>query len=276
MTILNHITLDALVRLPMSEIVALPAAELAERVLGHAQKAALAACAKGKSYIADPERCKFDPAKIACHGKETDACLTRAQVISARMIYKDAVEPGTKRVLHGQMPGAEALKGSWDTWIIGTAPSAAGKASQEEFARNFYANMVAGNPTYKIEDVTDADIVKGRAQYGDLIDAQNPDLSAYKARGGKLIQYHGWNDPAISAKYSTAYFSDAQKTMGDTSDFYRLFMVPGMLHCRGGDAPTDVDWLPILEEWVEHGKAPDTVTAKGAGSETQTLTRRKS
>ena len=73
-----------------------------------------------------------------------------------------------------------------------------------------------------------------------------------------------------------AYFTDAQRTMGDTSDFYRLFMVPGMLHCRGGDAPTDVDWLPILEEWVEHGKAPDTVTAKGAGGETQTLARRKS
>ena len=68
----------------------------------------------------------------------------------------------------------------------------------------------------------------------------NPDLSALKRHGSKLLQYHGWNDPAISPLNSVNYFESVQKKMGDNGEFYRLFMVPGMAHCVGGPGPKPV------------------------------------
>jgi feruloyl esterase len=261
------LTSAALLEKPMT----LPGAWIAPAKLPALQKAALAACGDGKSYVADPARCKFDPKVLACKSKETDQCLTKAQVATARQIYAGAKAPGDGRWLYGQTPGAEGLKGSWDNWIVGKAPGREGNAAGEEFGRNFYAYMVLDKPDLRIQDVSEADMIKGRAMYGALIDAENPDLSAFKARGGKLIQYHGWNDPAIPPKFSVEYFNAVQKQMGDTKNFYRLFMVPGMLHCGGGDAPTNVDWLTLLEDWVERGKAPDQAVAKGQNGDTQTI-----
>jgi feruloyl esterase len=96
---------------------------------------------------------------------------------------------------------------------------------------------------------------------GPIIDSDSPNLKAFKAHGGKLIQYHGWNDPAIPARSSILYYEDVQKTMGDTGGFYRLYLVPGMLHCGGGTGPGNVDWLGQLDSWVTESKAPAAVTA---------------
>ncbi len=103
-------------------------------------------------------------------------------------------------------------------------------------------------------------------------------LRAFKAHGGKLIQYHGWSDAAISPLGSVGYFESVQKTMGDTKSFYRLFMVPTMSHCAGGPGATmfgnaggfaapqedaDHDVVMALARWVEEGKAPDRIIASG-------------
>ena len=99
----------------------------------------------------------------------------------------------------------------------------------------------------------------------------NPDLSGFKARGGKLIQYAGWSDAAIPPQNGLNYYRKVVKAMGDTSDFYRVFMVPGMAHCSGGNGPNafgngtsngpvidaDHDLVKALERWVEQGTAPD-------------------
>jgi hypothetical protein len=119
--------------------------------------------------------------------------------------------------------------------------------------------------------VTQEDIARGELHYAPMMDASDPDLSAFQAHGGKLIQYHGWNDPAIPPGYSLEYFARVAATMRRTDDFYRLYMVPGMLHCGGGDAPTNVDWQAAIEAWVEKGMAPGALTASGAQGETQTL-----
>jgi feruloyl esterase len=102
------------------------------------------------------------------------------------------------------------------------------------------------------------------------MDADNPDLSAFKAQGGKLIQYHGWNDPLIPPGYSLEYRDRLMAKTGDVSGFYRLYLVPGMLHCAGGDAPTQVNWQEALESWVEKGVPPKELVASGGGA-TQTL-----
>jgi feruloyl esterase len=96
-----------------------------------------------------------------------------------------------------------------------------------------------------------------------VLDATDPNLGAFKARGGKLILYHGWNDQLISPFNTINYFNTVSKTMGatGTDDFARLFMAPGMLHCAGGIGPNAFDAVTALEQWVEHGTRPAQLVA---------------
>ena len=96
-------------------------------------------------------------------------------------------------------------------------------------------------------------------QVGLAINATIPDLTAVKARGAKIVHYHGWADPGVTARMSVNYYEAAKKTMGEkeTTDFYRFFPVPGMFHCGGGPGCGNVDWLTAVVNWVERGVAPD-------------------
>jgi feruloyl esterase len=93
------------------------------------------------------------------------------------------------------------------------------------------------------------------------INATIPDLTAVKARGGKIVHYHGWADPGVTARMSLDYYHAALKTMGDkeTKEFYRFFPVPGMFHCGGGPGCGNADWLAAVANWVENGVAPDMI-----------------
>jgi hypothetical protein len=87
----------------------------------------------------------------------------------------------------------------------------------------------------------------------------NPDLRRFKARGGKLLSYTGWNDAIEGVLRTVDYYETAERTMGGpaaTQDFFRLFVIPGMEHCSGGDGAFAVDYLSYLEAWVESGEAP--------------------
>ena len=103
------------------------------------------------------------------------------------------------------------------------------------------------------------------------MDAVNADLTPFKSHGGKLIQYHGWNDPAIPPRGSIRYHDAVVATTADADSFYRLYMIPGMLHCTGGAGPGQVDWLGILDRWVDQKAAPHDVTASAPSGETQLL-----
>lgn len=242
---------------------------LSSAKLGLLQSASLEFCGNGARYLQDPRQCRPDLAALKCTSGETDTCLTEAQFQTAQSIYqeqKDAVNGGT---LYGVLPGAEAIKGSWDAWLTGTEDG--GRPAALGFTWNYLANMVMHDPHFDPAKVTKEDIARGELHYAPMMDASDPDLSAFKAHGGKLIQYHGWNDPGIPPGYSLEYRARVAAAMGPVDDFYRLYMVPGMLHCAGGDAPTMVNWQEAIEAWVEKGTPPGALTASDAHGGMQTL-----
>src|SRR5262249_22599243 len=161
----------------------------------------------------------------------------------------------------GIMPGSEAGQGGWSTWITGNAP---GRGSHTTLGNPFFRYVVFEDPNwdfrtfrYNRTDGFDSDVDFTDAKLGPIFNNMNPDISAFQAHGGKLIQYHGWADPDISPLNSVNYFESVQAKMGNTAGFYRLFMAPGMFHCNGGPGPNTFDTISALEQWAEHGKAPD-------------------
>jgi feruloyl esterase len=243
-----------------------PGGYLAPAQLQLLQKTVLAQCGDGEAFVRDPASCHFDPAKLQCKAGQTEGCLTAPQVRSAKVLYEGRRDPRTGNVAFpGFTPGAEAAANSWPAWITGADDSQHPKAAGYQFSSNAFKYFAFNDPGFDFLKLDlGAQFDQAHRKMGPIIDSDSPNLSAFKKRGGKLIQYHGWNDPAIPARSSILYYEDVQKTMGDTSGFYRLYLVPGMLHCGGGPAPTNVDWLSALDAWVTADKAPGPVTATAA------------
>jgi feruloyl esterase len=220
--------------------------------------AAVAACdvtdGVKDGVIENPKRCTFDPGVLQCKGADGAACLTKAQVETARLIYSAAVNPKTKRAITGLAPGSEL---GW-TDLGWTASARATGLDQFRF-------LVFRDPSWDVQRFNfAADIVRAEETDNDTINALDPNLKPFIDRGGKLIQYHGWSDPQISPENSTQYYTrvlDALGGAGKVHGSYRLFMAPGMAHCGGGEGPNTFDMVSALEQWVEYGKAPEQITA---------------
>jgi feruloyl esterase len=216
-------------------------------------KAALEACDAADGWkdgvIEDPTRCQFDPKTIECHGADTPTCLTTPQVESARRIYAG---PG-KGIAPGLARGSEL---GWQTF---------GGPRPLQIGFDYFKYVVFENPAWDFQTLNfDSDIVRARMLDADRINAEDPNLSAYHKRGGKLIQYHGWSDPQIPPQSSVDYYQRVLKTMGaSVPEFYRLFMVPGMAHCGGGDGVNTFDMIAVLDQWVEQNTPPAQVIASG-------------
>jgi feruloyl esterase len=144
------------------------------------------------------------------------------------------------------------------------------------FSSQFFRNMVYDNPAWDCRTFdADRDTKAADQKLAPVLNATSPDLSRFRARGGKLILYHGWSDPAIPPQNTIDYYDSVVAQMGSaqTGGFVRLFMVPGMQHCLGGagtssfgqfsvgaaDADHDID--AALERWVEKDIAPERIVA---------------
>ena len=175
----------------------------------------------------------------------------------------------------GYSTGGEAEAGGWAAWITGSAP---GKSQLYYFGTQFYINMVFNNPSWDWRTFhLDRDMKIADGKTGAKLNAGDPDLSKFQARGGKLILYHGWSDAAIPAQSTINYYRSVEKKMGaaKVAQFVRLYMVPGMQHCGGGagansfgqggvaqgDPEHDID--AALERWVEQNVAPAEIVASG-------------
>jgi hypothetical protein len=226
------------------------------------EAAALKQCGDEDGVIEDPQTCRFSPESLRCKSGDSPTCLTDGQVAALRRIYDGPRNPRTgEKLISGFSPGGEGEDNGWSRWITGQTPD--GKdALIYKFAANFFANIVFADPNYDLKRLNfDSDIAMTDAKMGPIFNSYRPDLSAFRAHGGKLIQYHGWADPAIPALDSVDYWALVQKTMGNTGNFYRLFLAPGMLHCGGGPGPNSLSVLPAITAWVEQDKAPETILA---------------
>jgi feruloyl esterase len=216
--------------------------------------------------LSDPRRCHFDPAKLLCAGDDTTACLTAPQVGAVAKIWGGLKSSDGHQIWPGLVPGGEAGPGGWANWITGAGP---GRSGHLNLGIPFFRFMLFDDPEwdyhsfrFEAADGFDSDIAYLDTKLGTLFNAIDPDLSAFKARGGKLIQYHGWSDPDITPLNSINYYESVQKTMGaGTKDFYLLYMVPGMQHCSGGPGATTFDMIAPLDHWASAGNAPASITA---------------
>ncbi len=222
----------------------------------------------------DPRQCKFDPATIECKAEDNDKCLTAAQATALKKIYAGPHDAQGHEVFPGYPPGAEVGEGGWATWITGPVPL---KSLMAFFGLGFYSSMVYEKPDWDYKTFTlEAGLKAAQDKTASAIDAADANLGPFKARGGKLILYHGWADPAITALSTIQYYDSVRAKLGakDMDSFVRLYMVPGMQHCGGGpgadsfgqvgnlnfdDPQHSVD--AALEQWVEKGAAPETIVA---------------
>ncbi len=212
--------------------------------------------------ITDPRTCHFDPGVLACKGDyRPGECLTAAQVATVRAIYGGARSATGKRLEVGPVqPGSES------EWVGVFVPRATtGKIGSEGMALDTINNLLyTPNRTYTIASFpfTEA-MLAGEEDARVLYNADNPDLGAFASHGGKLILYHGWSDPHISPLNTIDYYEriGARMGAGTRDGFVRMFLLPAMGHCGGGEGPSAFPLLAGLMAWVENGHAPDMLVA---------------
>ena len=242
-------------------LTATPQSWLSPEKLKLVEAEALKQCGDADGVIEDPIACHFRPETLRCAGTIEPGCLSGDQITALNKIYDGPVDATGRTVMAGFSPGGEGEDNGWSRWITGPTPD--GKSALiYQFSSNFFGDVVKGDPAYDLKRINfGIDVAVADTRFGPIFNSYNTDLSAFRAHGGKLIQYHGWADPAIPALDSVDYWKLVQSKMGDTAGLYRLFMAPGMLHCGGGPGPNVLATLPAITAWVEQDQAPDMIAA---------------
>lgn len=205
--------------------------------------------------VSHPEQCEFEPKTVQCKNGNDTGCLSAAQVETMRAVYGGVVNPSTgETVFPGFQPGSEAQLG---LLMAGPEPF--------PVATSYMRHLVFEDPDWDFRTFDyGADIEKAQKAWGDVLDVPSDGLDAFFAKGGKLLLSHGWNDGLIPATNTVAFYNALLKDLDEESvaDALRLFMVPGMGHCSGGEGPFLFDVLSIIDDWVTTGNTPDRIVAR--------------
>lgn len=212
--------------------------------------------------IGDARDCDFDPADLQCSGRDRDNCLTAAQVDVVNKIYDGPVNSDGMVLYTGGVQ-----RGSELNWP--------GNYISEDGSLSVYENFMSDlfrylgfypdpGPSWQQTDFDFDEDYKRLGMMETIYSGSNPDLRKYEARGGKILVYQGWRDQSVVPLNIIDYYETATNTMGGEEamqGFFRLFMIPGMNHCSGGDGAYAVNYLEHMEDWVENGNAPEMLTA---------------
>ena len=227
--------------------------------------------------VADVERCVWRPSTLRCApGGDASACLTDAEVSA---------------ITRAEQPLRDPVSGAW--LYAGFAPASETRwisplgnmGAPNPITDTYFRYMVTRDPNWSATKADPIALLRQSEEPANALsrsNAINPDVSGFRRRGGKLIQYHGWADEAMVPGYTSRYYREVvelqpgPRRLDKTQAFYRLFMVPGMGHCAGGSAPVnfgglaqqlstfvdaDHDVLEALDRWVETGKSPERLIA---------------
>jgi feruloyl esterase len=217
--------------------------------------------------IQDPLTVHFDLAKVPE--------LTDEQRKAIEAIYAGA--RNDKGLIYpGYTAGAECDPGQWVAWITGPVPPFIAQNHAPDlmfaFGTQIFKYLIFNDADWDYSTYSFSHFEKDARLGASYLNATNSDLTAFKSRKGKLVIWHGWADPALPAQATADYYDRVLAHDPKAPDYCRLFMVPGCLHCGGGPGASDVDWLKVIADWVEHGQAPDEIIAskRGAGRATRT------
>ncbi|HYN83059.1 MAG TPA: tannase/feruloyl esterase family alpha/beta hydrolase [Gemmatimonadaceae bacterium] len=230
-------------------------------------KSVLARCGSqagvDEGLVTDPMTCDWRPEMMACTSANAAGsdCLTPQQVAAVTRLMSPVVN--SKGQVVYAYPYIAGTETEWGGWNYSPAGPVLNNLLNDQFMK-FMADATPRknvNPLGSDFDRVPATLARARSIY----DATSTDLRAVKARGGKILMWHGLADGSIMASSSVGYYESVVKTMGgrqSTDDFFRLFLIPGVHHCGGGPGLTDFDALTLLENWVEKGQAPDVLIAR--------------
>jgi feruloyl esterase len=203
----------------------------------------------------DPRQCAFDLGSLP---------LPAAKKAALQAVYTPTVNVDGE-IYPGQPFGGEGQNAGWPTWVIGGTTFLKGQAVPSlgfAFGTGIFKYLVFNDPDW---DYTKYDLGRFKndsAQAAAYLNATDPNLDAFKARGGKLILWHGWADSGLTPLATIRYHEQVHARDANARAYLRTFMLPGVLHCNGGAGPDTVDWASVIADWVEHGRAPDRVVAR--------------
>jgi feruloyl esterase len=243
-------------------------------------RATLAAC-DGKDglvdgLISDPRPCDFDPASLTCQGADTATCLTAAQVGTVQTIYAGLKDASGGYYAPPFPTGHEGGPTGWRGWISGNEPPVAQADGTLAFTGRGPSGFTLADSNFRFLALEDdapgfswrtfrypQDLPRLKTMT-EILSPLDADLRPFRRAGGRLIVYHGWADPGISALGTLDYVQKVAKTVGgqvEADRFMRAYFVPGMHHCSGGPGLDQFDMLTALEGWAERGIAPAAITA---------------
>ncbi len=227
----------------------------------------------------DPRQCKFDVSTLLCEGKKTDSCLSKEQLAAVKVIYDGPKDSKGNSLFYGFPFGGETALGGWLRWLtgglkyqadldefqggvdVGGFEAPVSPSAFYGFGNGIMKYFVYNDPDWTYRNYDFDTLLKDSERVAETLNATDPDLSAFRRRGGKLIIYSGWTDAAAPGEAVVGYFDDVLAHDKTAADDVRLFMMPGVEHCFGGPGPSFVNFLTEIDKWFETGKAPEQVTA---------------
>jgi feruloyl esterase len=234
------------------ESIGTPARRLSPEKITLLAGAVLAACdardGVSDGFLSDPEKCSFNPATLACKAGDGPGCLTPPQIETVNRAYSTIKTKTGESVYPGSAIGFEAGLRMPETPLeLHFSPF------------RFIGRQDARWDPMSFDLETDLALA---LKHGGAIEANDPNLAAFKARGGKLLLYHGWADPGPAPANTIAYYRDVERTLGGSQEnWMRVFLMPGVGHCGGGRGPDDADFIGALDRWRESGAAPARIDA---------------